>query len=264
MKKSDNFPNYDTLKEILESRADLYNRTSFIESDPISIPHQFTGVEDIAISGFLTATIAWGQRKTLIRNAQELVNLMDLAPADFVRNFTESDLHIINGFVHRTFQSNDLKFFLRALQRIEFEFGSMEAAFRSEEATSFACINQFREHFLGKEYSSAVTRHVAHPAAKSAAKRINMYLRWMIRKDARKVDFGLWNVLQPKDLICPLDVHSGGVARKLGLLHRTQNDWQAAVELTEALRTFDAEDPIRFDFALFGLGVFENFRADNA
>jgi len=262
MKKTEDFPNYETLKEILESRADLYNRATFIESDPILIPHQFTDSEDIAISGFLTATIAWGQRKTLIRNAQEMMNRMDLAPADFVRNFKEGDLDIFDGFVHRTFQANDLKFFLRSLQRIELELGSMEAAFRSEESTSYSSINQFREHFLGKEYSSAVARHVANPAAKSAAKRINMYLRWMVRKDARKVDFGLWNVLQVKDLICPLDVHSGGVARKLGLLHRTQNDWQAAVELTEALKTFDSEDPIRYDFALFGLGVFENFRSE--
>ena len=262
MKKTEDFPNYETLKEILESRADLYNRATFIESDPILIPHQFTDSEDIAISGFLTATIAWGQRKTLIRNAQEMMNRMDLAPADFVRNFKEGDLDIFDGFVHRTFQSSDLKFFLRSLQRIELELGSMEAAFRSEESTSYSSINQFREHFLGKEYSIAVARHVANPAAKSAAKRINMYLRWMVRKDARKVDFGLWNVLQVKDLICPLDVHSGGVARKLGLLQRTQDDWQAAVELTEALKTFDSEDPIRYDFALFGLGVFENFRSE--
>jgi uncharacterized protein (TIGR02757 family) len=262
MMKTDSFPERDSLREILESRADLYNRTTFIETDPISIPHQFSDSEDIAISGFLTATIAWGQRVTLIRNAQSMMNRMDLAPADFVRSFKESDLAVFDGFVHRTFNANDLKNFLRSLQRIEHELGSLENAFRTPSGSVFEGIIQFRSHFLGLSEVIGMSRHVANPAANSAAKRINMYLRWMVRVDKRKVDFGLWKVFQPSELICPLDVHSGGVARKLGILRRSQNDWQAAVELTEALRTFDREDPIRFDFALFGLGAFENFRSE--
>lgn len=248
------------IKGFLDEKVDLYNRVKFIESDPISIPHLFEDAEDIAISGFLTATIAWGQRVTLIRNAKSLVEKMDMAPTDFVRNFTEADLDIFNGFVHRTFNDKHCKYFLRALKRIQLEYGSLEKAFENSDNSVFQGIVEFRKRFLEEEDFIGVSRHVANPEAKSAAKRINMFLRWMIRKDRRGVDFGLWNVFSPADLICPLDVHSGGVGRKLRILSRKQDDWQAAEELTQYLRTLDPKDPVKYDYALFGLGVFENFR----
>ncbi|MEX1189187.1 MAG: TIGR02757 family protein [Bacteroidia bacterium] len=264
MKNSDEPFDYAEIKELLDEKADLYNRIKFIESDPVSIPHLFDNEDDIAISGFLTATIAWGQRVTLIRNARILVEKMDMAPADFVRNFQESDLEIFNGFVHRTFNEKHCKYFLRALQRMMLLYGNLEKAFENEENTVFSGIVEFRKRFLLEEDNIGVSRHVANPEANSAAKRLNMFLRWMIRKDNRGVDFGLWNVFKQEDLICPLDVHSGGVARKLGILNRKQDDWQAAEELTRVLKSFDANDPVKYDYALFGLGVFENYRKLNA
>lgn len=253
----------DELRELLDSKALQFNSKAFIETDPISIPHLFTDEEDIAIAGFLTATIAWGQRVTLIRNAHWLVERMDMAPAEFVRNATQRDLLPFKTFVHRTFNGSDCLYFLRALQGILLEFGSLEAAFKSPENDVFHGIQAFRSRFLKLQVSGHHVRHVADPAANSAAKRINMFLRWMVRKDNRGVDFGLWKVFEPSQLICPLDVHSGGVARKLGLLERKQDDWKAAIELTNNLSYFDAQDPVKYDFALFGLGAFDGFRKDN-
>lgn len=254
------FPSPEELSLLLNDRYDLYNRKSFIENDPVCIPHLFENKEDIAISGFLAASIAWGQRVTLIRNARKMMSLMDDAPYDFVRNFKEADLKVFRGFVHRTFSEKHLIYFLRALQRIYFEFSGLQQAFQADAAGVYAGISAFRSRFLSEQDLIGVSRHIADPEAGSAAKRLNMFLRWMVRKDGRGVDFGIWDLFGMHELICPLDVHSGGVARKLGLLHRKQDDRKAAEELTQNLRLFDASDPAKYDYALFGLGVNENFR----
>jgi uncharacterized protein (TIGR02757 family) len=250
----------EELQSILDEKADLYNRLEFIETDPISVPHRFSEARDIEIAGFLAATIAWGQRVTLIRNANWLLDRMDNAPADFICDFSDADLKPFEKFVHRTFNGEDCIFFLQSLQRILNENSSFENLFQTEQGDVKSGIIHFRKCFLGEDAPSRTTRHVSNPDKNSAAKRINMFLRWMIRNDKRKVDFGIWKVFTPAQLICPLDVHSGGVARKLGILQRTQDDWQAAEELSLALSSFDPLDPVKYDYALFGLGVFEGFR----
>ncbi|MDQ3046902.1 MAG: TIGR02757 family protein [Bacteroidota bacterium] len=248
---------HEELKSFLEEKLDKFNRPSFIESDPISIPHQFTKKEDIEISGFLAATIAWGQRVTIINNAKKLIGLMDQAPHDFILNAKEKDLIKLEHFVHRTFNGTDLKFFIRSLQNIYRHEGGLEQAFKGDDA--FSSIMNFRELFFSIPYPPRSGKHVSNPLANSSAKRLCMFLRWMIRKDKRGVDFGIWSVLKPSQLMCPLDVHSGNVARKLGILIRSQNDWKAVVELTAFLKTLDSKDPVKYDIALFGLGVFEKF-----
>jgi len=250
----------DQLFELLEEKADFYNRKTFIETDPISVPHRFSDPADIEIAAFLTATIAWGQRVTLIRNANWLLDRMDESPAAFIRSFTKKELIPFNQFVHRTFNGGDAVFFINSLRRIIDEYGSIERAFQTNSGDVKSGIIAFRQRFLGTEFPSRSAKHISNPEQNSAAKRINMFLRWMIRKDARKIDFGIWSVFSPSQLFCPLDVHSGGVARKLGILQRPQDDWKAVEELTEALRSFDSFDPVKYDYALFGLGVFEGFR----
>ena len=247
----------------LEKKYRLYNKTTFIASDPISIPHQFTLLQDIEISGFLIATISWGQRKTILKNGNELMERMGYEPFHFIQNFTTSDLKAFDNFVHRTFNSTDLKFFLRSLKKLYAEHSSMEDVI-SENLTKYddnlaQAISSWRSYFLKGVKEQRVKKHFSDPLAGSAAKRINMFLRWMVRKDEFGVDFGRWQNIRPDQLICPLDIHSGRVARKLNLLTRSQNDWKAAVELTENLKTFDPKDPVKYDFALFGLGVFEKF-----
>lgn len=249
--------NRASLQEILFEKADLYNRPTFIEADPISIPHLFTTPADIEIAGFLTATIAWGQRKSLIQNAHELMRRMDFAPHDFIVHHTYKERVRFGNFVHRTFNGEDAEFFLERLQKLFLKHHSLEPLFYSETRAVFDGIVQFRRAFLGDDAPARHGKHVANPAAGSAAKRINMFLRWMVRCDQRGVDFGIWKTLRPTDLQIPLDVHSGRVARKLGLLERMQDDWRAVEELTATLRTFDAADPVRFDYALFGMGVNE-------
>jgi uncharacterized protein (TIGR02757 family) len=249
--------NRASLQEILFEKADLYNRPTFIEADPISIPHLFSKAQDIEIAGFLSATIAWGQRKTLIQNARELMRRMDFAPHDFIVHHTHKERKRFGDFVHRTFNGEDAVFFIARLQQLYNKHQSLEPLFYSESCTVYDGILQFREAFLSDNVPARHGKHVANPAAGSASKRINMFLRWMVRNDKRGVDFGIWKTLRPADLQIPLDVHSGRVARKLGLLERTQDDWRAVEELTAALRTFDAADPVRFDYALFGMGVNE-------
>jgi uncharacterized protein (TIGR02757 family) len=246
-----------SLQEILFEKADLYNRPTFIETDPISVPHLFTKPADIEIAGFLSATIAWGQRKTLILNARELMRRMDFAPHDFIVHHKHKERNQFGNFVHRTFNGEDARFFLERLQQLYLQHHSLEPLFYSESGAAYDGIVKFRRAFLGDEAPARHSKHVANPAAGSAAKRINMFLRWMVRCDQRGVDFGIWKTLRAADLQIPLDVHSGRVARKLGLLERTQDDWRAVEELTAALRTFDAADPVRFDYALFGMGVNE-------
>jgi uncharacterized protein (TIGR02757 family) len=249
------------LKEFLDEKVDLYNRPSFIESDPISIPHQYTKKQDIEIAGFLAATIAWGNRKMILRNANRIMELMGNSPFDFIMNHKESHLKRIDGFVHRTFNSDDLIYFIKALQYIYKGKNGLEAIFNeySTKDSLQPAIHELKNIFFALPHSGRTTKHLSDPNKGSAAKKLNMYLRWMIRKDNRGVDFGIWKSISPSILSCPLDVHSGNVARKLGLIIRNQNDSKAVSELDINLRKMDNQDPVKYDFALFGLGVFEGF-----
>lgn len=244
---------------LLEEKYYQFNQLEFTASDPISIPHLFDKKEDIEIAGFLVATIAWGQRKSIINNGKKMVELMDLAPYDFIMNHSENDLKRLNKFVHRTFNSTDLTFFMKSLQHIYTKHGGLENVFALYPNDMKKSIHHFKQVFFEIEHPKRTEKHIADPFKKSSAKRINMFLRWMCRKDKRGVDFGVWNTIESKNLMCPLDVHSGNVARKLGLLNRKKNDWQAVEELTNQLRIFDKNDPVKYDFSLFGLGVFEGF-----
>ena len=248
------------LKDFLDEKVALYNNFSFIESDPILIPHQFSLKEDIEISGFLSATIAWGNRKSIITNANKLVNLMGNSPFDFVMSHSETDLERLENFVHRTFNGNDLKTFIQGLQNVYQNHKGLEAVFAKNVTRSSIqnSISEFKKIFFEINHLPRTQKHVSDPNNNSAAKRINMFLRWMVRND-NKVDFGIWKTIPTSVLSCPLDVHSGNVARKLGLLTRTQNDGKALAELDKSLRILDKNDPVKYDFALFGLGVFEKF-----
>lgn len=249
------------LKEFLDEKVDLYNKPSFIETDPISIPHQFSSKEDIEIAGFLAATIAWGNRKMILRNANKMMQLLDNSPHEFIMNATNLEIESINGFAHRTFNSVDLVYFLKALKNIYTRHGGMENLFNTYQTNDslLSAIHQLHEIFFELEHEKRTERHVSDPFKGSAAKKINMFLRWMVRDDKRGVDFGLWKSISPAVLSCPLDVHSGNVARKLGLLTRKQSDAKAVIELDKHLREMDKDDPVKYDFALFGLGVFEKF-----
>lgn len=249
------------LKEFLDEKVDLYNNPNFIESDPIQIPHQFTLKEDIEIAGFLASVIAWGNRKMIIKNAQKMMELMGNTPYDFVMSHTENDLEKIESFVHRTFNSQDLIVFIKGLQNIYTKHKGLETVFAnhiSNNSTQGAIAN-FKNTFFEIPHLQRTEKHLPNPLVGSAAKRINMFLRWMVRNDNKGVDFGIWKNISPSALSCPLDVHSGNVARKLGLLTRKQNDAKALLELDTNLRNLDPNDPVKYDFALFGLGVFENF-----
>jgi len=253
--------NKTELKEFLDTKVSLYNNPKFIDSDPIKIPHKFSKKEDIEIIGFLTATIAWGNRKSIITNANKMAKLMDFSPFDFVINHRASDLENLNGFVHRTFNAEDFKQFIKSLRHIYQTHGGLEPIFNkycTEESLQVS-IHKFKNVFFEIKHLKRSEKHVSDPLRNSAAKRINMYLRWMVRNDNNGVDFGIWKSLKPSQLSCPLDVHSGNVARKLGLLKRKQNDAKALLELDTALRKLDPTDPVKYDFALFGLGVFEGF-----
>ncbi|NME70712.1 TIGR02757 family protein [Flammeovirga aprica] len=246
--------------ELLENSYEKYNQPNFIPDDPICIPHSFSKKEDIEIMGFWAAVLAWGQRKTIINKCKELVTLMDNAPHDFIINHTESDLKPFLNFKHRTFNDVDTLYFLSFFQKHYQKHNSLEDAFligysEKDENVEHSLI-AFHDYFFEDEDAPQRTRkHIATPARKSACKRINMFLRWMVRKDDQGVDFGIWNTIQPHQLICPLDVHVERVSRKLKLLTRKQSDWKAAVELTENLKKIDQNDPVKYDFALFGLGL---------
>lgn len=245
--------------DLLEEKHEKFNQPNFIASDPISIPHLFSQKEDIEIAGFLAATIAWGQRKTIITNANKMIALMDMQPYDFILNHSNKELKRFELFKHRTFNGVDMVYFIKALQHIYKNYGGLEAVFSRYPLAMKLAIHHFKQVFFEIQHPQRTTKHIADPLKNSAAKRINMFLRWMVRNDKKGVDFGLWTTIKPAQLMCPLDVHSGNVARKLGLLHRTQNDWQAVEELTSALQSFDENDPVKYDFSLFGLGVFEGF-----
>lgn len=253
MKKED-------LKSFLEEKVILYNQKEFIETDPIQIPHQFKQKEAIEISGFLTATIAWGNRKSILKSANTIMNLMDYDPYGFIINATERDYKSLSHIKHRTFNGEDAAYFCKALKHIYTHNKGLEAAFNTDPKKSQQeNISLFKALFFNLPHPSRTTKHISDPLNGSAAKRLNMYLRWMVRPEGQGVDFGLWKSIKPAALSCPLDVHSGRVARKLGLLKRKQNDAKAVQELDSALRELDPKDPVKYDFALFGLGVFEGF-----
>lgn len=249
------------LKEFLDLKAAYYETPRFISEDPILIPHTFSTKEDIEISGFLAATIAWGNRKTIIRNARRIMELMDQAPFQFVTQHQDQDLERFDGFVHRTFNATDLKTFIKALHRIYTGHGGMEELFtdHSSSKDTQQAISAFRKVFFELDHEDRSRKHVSDPARGSSAKRINMFLRWMVRSPKRGVDFGIWEKIPASALSCPLDVHTGNVARSLGLLKRKQNDQKALAELDENLRMLDPADPVKYDFALFGLGIYENW-----
>lgn len=249
------------LKEFLDEKVDYYNHPRFVESDPIQIPHQFQLKEDIEISGFLTATIAWGNRKSIITNASKMMMLMGECPYDFVINHSDQDLEKLLPFVHRTFNGYDFIQFIKSLKHIYRHHNSLESLFKNHATQDSLqpAIVHLKEVFFENEHLARTQKHISNPAKGSAAKRINMYLRWMVRSDRSGVDFGIWKKISPAILSCPLDVHSGRVARKLGILKRKQNDAKALQELDSALRRLDPDDPVKYDFALFGLGVFEDF-----
>jgi uncharacterized protein (TIGR02757 family) len=253
--------NKTELKDFLDAKVLQYNHPKFLESDPLQIPHRFSKKENIEISAFLTATIAWGNRKSIINNATRLMAMLDHAPHDFIMNHEENDLEKLSGFVHRTFNETDLIYFIKSLRHIYQHHGGLESVFAkaAETKSMQPAISNFKTIFFERPHQPRTTKHVSDPLKGSAAKRINMFLRWMVRDNATGVDFGIWKKINPSQLSCPLDVHSGNVARKLKLLKRKQNDAKALAELDKSLRQLDPIDPVKYDFALFGLGVFEKF-----
>jgi uncharacterized protein (TIGR02757 family) len=251
--------NTSELKDFLNEKAEFYETLKFIDSDPIQIPHLFSKKEDIEISGFLASTIAWGQRPTIIKNATFLVENMDMAPHDFIMNFTESDLDSFSNFKHRTFNFEDLKTFFLSLQSIYKNHDGLENVLSQSPENMVQNISLFKKKFFEINHLQRSQKHVSDPIKGSAAKRLNMYLRWMVRPSEKGVDFGIWSKLKPQNLYLPLDVHTGNVSKKLGLLTRKQSDWKALEEIMTTLRKLDSTDPVKYDFALFGLGVFEDF-----
>ena len=253
------------LKEFLDEKVDLYNTFDFIELDPISIPHQYKKKQDIEIAGFFAATLAWGQRVTVINKCKELLVLMDNAPHDFLLNHTLRDLKAFEKFKHRTFNATDTLYFIASLSQYYKKHDSLENAFLSPgNATSNFTIEAGLMHFHDTffnlpDYPKRTLKHVSTPARKSPCKRLCMYLRWMVRQDDKGVDFGIWKNISPSQLICPCDVHVERVARKLKLMKNKQLNWQAALDLTTNLRSLDPLDPVKYDFALFGLGIIEHF-----
>lgn len=249
------------LKQFLDEKVILYNNPKFIESDPIQIPHNFSKKEDIEIAAFLTATISWGNRKMIIKNAFKMMELLDNSPHDFILNHKEADLKTFENFVHRTFNFIDFQQFIKSLQHIYQNHRGLENALliKDNSKNYQTAIHLFKQLFFEVPHQKRTQKHVSDPLKNSAAKRINMYLRWMVRNDNTGVDFGIWKTHSPSHLSCPLDVHSGNVARKLKILTRKQNDWKALSELDHNLRKLDKNDPVKYDFALFGLGVFEKF-----
>lgn len=257
-------PDHDQLLKFLEAKHDQYNRSSFIENDPIVIPHQYSLLQDIEITGLWAAILAWGQRLTIINKSKALFALMDNSPYDFIMNHEEQDLQRFVHFKHRTFNSTDTLYFIHWFRWFYTHHSSLEEAFAQNLLPAAKNVEDglisFHNLFFNQDDAPVRTRkHVATPARKSACKRINMFLRWMVRDDGRGVDFGLWKNIKKSQLICPCDLHVDRVARKLGLIKRKQTDWLTAVELTENLKQFDPEDPVKYDFALFGLGIEEKF-----
>lgn len=258
------FESFHDLKSFLDEKVEQYNQPNFIGPDPISIPHRYSKKQDVEITGFWAAVLAWGQRVTIINKCQELFGLMDHEPHEFVLNHSENDLKALLKFKHRTFNEVDTLYFIEFFKHFYRSHESLEDAFcaglRTEDENIENSLILFHEQFFSLPDAPQRTRkHIATPARKSACKRINMFLRWMVRQDDRGVDFGLWENIKPSQLVCPCDLHVERVARRLQLITRKQTDWQMALELTEHLKDFDPEDPVKYDFALFGLGIEEKF-----
>ncbi|MGN6248938.1 MAG: TIGR02757 family protein [Ginsengibacter sp.] len=256
------------LKKFLDKKVIEFNNPEFIKDDPVCLPHLFSKKQDIEIAGFFAAMFAWGIRKTIINKGKLLFNLMDNAPYDFCLNNSENDLKKLEGFCHRTFNDTDLLYFVSFFKEHYSKNKSLESAFLSNKVLKESnheniienSLNHFNQYFFSMEdVPERTKKHVASPAKNSSCKRLNMFLRWMIRDDNKGVDFGLWKKISPADLICPVDVHVARVSRRFNLLQRKQVDWQAAIELTQHLRKFDKKDPVKYDFALFGLGIIEKY-----
>jgi len=249
----------DEIAGLLNTKYEQFHTSAFIDDDPVCIPHLFSMSQDIEIAGFFAATFAWGQRVTIINKCRELMELMDMSPYDFVINHTTGDLERFEHFKHRTFQFTDLKYFLKRLQEHYTANDSLESLF-AKGTTMKERLTEFEKRFTASEgFEKRTGKHVATPARKSTCKRLNMYLRWMVRKDAIGVDFGIWNSISMAELQCPLDVHVERVGRALGLIKRKQRDWETVEELTNSLRKFDVNDPVKYDYALFGLGIMDKF-----
>lgn len=250
------------LKSFLDEKVTYYNRPAFIAQDPIAIPHGFSRLQDIEIAGFLTALISWGRRNLILNSARELMRRMDQAPYEFVLHHSARELRQLEGFVHRTFNDTDLLYLVSFLHRHYRREPSLETAFsrflHPKDPSVEAALTGFHAYCFERDHPSRTVKHIASPARHSACKRLNMYLRWMVRRDAAGVDFGLWRQIDSSQLVCPLDVHVQRVASRLGLLGSAGSGWQRALELTDSLRIFDGQDPVKYDFALFGLGVMEH------
>ena len=248
----------DDLKNFLDEKYQEYNNVKFIEDDPIQIPHLFTNRKDIEIAGFLTSIISWGNRKSIINNAKKMMNLLDNSPYDFIKNCKDSEIKKLE-FIHRTFNSIDFRFFLHSLKNIYTQNESMEDVFLDDDSDfMFNGIINFRKMFFSVDHEKRSQKHISNPLKNSCCKRINMFLRWMVRND-ENVDFGIWKKINKSRLSCPLDVHTGRVARKLGLIQRKQNDFKSLCELDKNLRLLNKDDPVKYDFSLFGLGMYEGF-----
>lgn len=250
------------LKKFLDAKVLQYNRPDFIELDPISIPHQYKRKQDIEISGFIAAVLAWGQRITIIHKCREFFSYMDNDPYHFILNHNENDLKPFLSFKHRTFNPTDALYFIHWFRWYYEKHDSLEDAFfpqnNNEDHVGQGLINFYRL-FFSLDHPQRTRKHIQTPERKSACKRVNMFLRWMVRKDEHGVDFGIWGKIKPDQLICPLDLHVDRVARSLGLLVRKRSDWLAALELTDNLRQLDPNDPVKYDFALFGLGIIDKY-----
>ena len=250
------------LKTFLDAKVEAFNLPKFIPLDPVAIPHEYTKKQDIEIAGLIAAVFAWGQRKTIINKSREFLALMDNEPYQFVQGYQEHDLIPFQSFKHRTFNGTDALYFLHFFRWFYKTHESLEEAFvpASGHTDMEHRLNRFFELFFSlPDHPKRTYKHIPSPARKSACKRLNMYLRWMVRQDNKGVDFGIWNTIKPAQLICPCDLHVDRVARKLGLISRKQTDWFTAIELTDSLRTLDPDDPVKYDFALFGLGIEEKF-----
>jgi uncharacterized protein (TIGR02757 family) len=253
---------FNSIKELLDEKYYKYNSPEFIETDPVSIPHSFSNRENIEISAFLSATIAWGHRTSIIKNAFRLMKLMDNDPYNFILNSQNKDYQVFEKFCHRTFNASDVVFFIKSLGNIYKNHGGLETVFTNhyhQTGDIRSCLKYFREVFFEWPHEHRTEKHISNISSKAACKRLNLFLRWMVRDDELGVDFGLWKGISTSALYIPLDIHIGNVSRNLGLLQRKQNDWPAVEELTSNLRKFDPSDPVKYDFALFGLGIFEKF-----
>ena len=252
---------FSELQDFLDEKADFYNNPDFIENDPISIPHRFSLKQDIEIAGFLTSTISWGNRKSIINDAEKMLNFMGNSPYDFIQNVQEKDLRSLEKIsIHRTFNGEDFREFILNLKSLYAENESLESQFlvQENELNFYHSLHRFRQNFIGENIHRS-HKHVSSTYKNSSAKRLIMFLRWMVRKDKKGVDFGIWKNIDPKHLSIPLDVHTGNISRKLNLIQRKQNDWKTVEEMDLVLRKFNADDPAKYDFALFGLGVSKDF-----